>query len=90
MIYKLIQHPYDYSSSAAVTPLQDVDHSVDGLLQFLASLPAAQQIDDETAEDILHQCLLQQAPYVFLWQPMQKLGMESVRKLLFDALDWCR
>jgi hypothetical protein len=81
MFYKVIKHP---RQNGCWSP------DVDTLLHKLVALPAAQQISQETAEDILQLCLLQQVPCLFVQQPMQQLGVASVRQLLFEAVDWYR
>jgi hypothetical protein len=86
LIYKVMKHPYHYGSTTAVAQHQGVD----AMLQYLVALPAAQEMSQSTAEDILQLCMKRQVPYVFVRQPLQQLGVAIVRSLMFGALDWYR
>lgn len=81
MIYAVIKHPIHHGLWYG---------NKNELLLVLADLPAAHDIDKDAAEDILQLCLQQQVPLLFTWQPMQQLGVASVRSLLFEALDLYR
>jgi hypothetical protein len=81
MIYMVIRHHCHLDIG-----LDDIGE----LLMVLAALPAAQEISPETAEDILQLCLQQEVPLLFVREPMQQLGVASVRSLLYEAIDWCR
>jgi hypothetical protein len=59
-------------------------------LRILAVLPAAQQIPEQTAVQMLKLSLLHQLSFHELLQPVQQLSVETVRSIMFEALDWHR
>jgi hypothetical protein len=81
MMFDVIKHPCHLGLS---------DHDTNELLLVVEALPAAQQISEETAGEILQLCVMQQGPLLFVQQPMQQLGVASVRSPLYEAFDWFR
>jgi hypothetical protein len=76
---KVLYLLFDYAEDLA-----DVDH----LLQVLAGLPAAKQVDEETAAHFLRESLHMGLSFHKPLQPVQQLEVATVRKIIFDTLDW--